>query len=127
MTKLEGLKAAYAAATPVEMIKADLWQQDAEVSEACRGVTVYYGERDSDDCISHAQILIEQDFDNLFDDSPDLFKFIVLAHNLMPQLLEAVELLKEVGDVRDMAELMNLWDHKIEPLLEELKWASKEP
>ena len=37
------------------------------------------------------------------------------------QLLEAVEVLKEVGDVRDMAELMNLWDHKIEPLLEELK------
>ena len=36
------------------------------------------------------------------------------------QLLEAVELLKEVGDVRDMGELMNLWDHKIEPVLEKL-------
>ena len=53
--------------------------------------------------------------------SEALMDFADLAASLMPQLLEAVELLKEVGDVRDMAELMNLWDHKIEPVLEELK------
>ena len=47
--------------------------------------------------------------------------FMCMAHAMTPTLVEAVELLKEVGDVRDMAELMNLWDHKIEPVLEELK------
>ena len=50
-----------------------------------------------------------------------VFAFMCQAEALMPQLLEAVELLKGVGDVRDMAELMNLWDHKIEPVLEKLK------
>ena len=50
-----------------------------------------------------------------------VFAFMCQAEALMPQLLEAVELLKEVGDVRDMAELMNLWDHKIELVLESLK------
>ena len=48
-------------------------------------------------------------------------RFYDAAHNLMPTLLEAVELLEEVGNASDMAELTNLWEYKIEPLLEKLK------
>ena len=91
MTKIEELKAAYAAATPGEPIKAYVWEGDD-----ASGVTVFYGTPNRDGDLSYEQVLLEQDFDNVYDNSPALFEFIALAHNLMPQLLEAVELLKEL-------------------------------
>ena len=101
MTKLNELKVAYEAATPGEWTAPGFNSQGGKV--ACL--------LDNPDGLR----LVSGNFKR-----PDA-TFIALAHNLMPQLLEAVELLKEVGDVRDMGELMNLWDHKIEPVLEKLK------
>ena len=101
MTKLNELKVAYEAATPGEWTAPGFNSQGGKV--ACL--------LDNPDGLR----LVSGNFKR-----PDA-TFIALAHNLIPQLLEAVELLKEVGDVRDMGELMNLWDHKIEPVLEKLK------
>ena len=101
MTKIEKLKAAYEAVPP------DDWERLATAGE----LHVCTISENGCDVASVCDV-----FKN-----DDVGEFITLAHNLMPQLLEAVELLKGVGDVRDMAELMNLWDHKIEPVLEKLK------
>ena len=98
MTKIEELKAAYAAATPGEPIKAYVWEGDD-----ASGVTVFYGTPNRDGDLSYEQVLLEQDFDNVYDNSPALFEFITLAHNLMPQLLEAVEVLKAVVPLMDIA------------------------
>ena len=37
------------------------------------------------------------------------------THN---EMIHAVELLEDVGETKDMAELMNLWEYEAEPLLE---------
>ena len=95
MTKIEELKAAYAAATPGEPIKAYVWEGDD-----ASGVTVFYGTPNRDGDLSYEQVLLEQDFDNVYDNSPALFEFIALAHNLMPTLLEAIDLLETVGSAR---------------------------
>ena len=100
MTKIEELKAAYGAATPGEwepLMTCGELHVCTPVNEGCDVGTV---------CVPYER---------------SCANFIAISHNLMPQLLEAVELLKEVGDVLDMAGLMNLWDHKIEPVLESLK------
>ena len=105
MTKIEELKAAYEAATPGE------W--DYVVATGAPEPNSMVVDGDGEYLLRHRRgVTLRAKYD---------VAFIALAHNLMPQLLEAVEVLKEVGDVRDMAELMNLWDHKIEPVLEKLK------
>ena len=115
MTKLEELKAAYAAATPDEWaVKQEREYKACNSRVLCdKGYTVAEG-YSSDSATTKT-------YNELWTEAESNANFIALAHNLMPQLLEAVELLKGVGDVRDMAELMNLWDHKIEPVLEKLK------
>ena len=101
MTKIEELKATLAAATPGEWVR-----RGSQIH--CRRALL-------------AKCQFGPDNELLDPEAANDAEFIALAHNLMPQLLEAVELLDGVGDVRDMAELMNLWDHKIEPVLENLK------
>ena len=86
MTKLEELKAAYEAATKGEALKAIHWEEGA-------GATLCYGDFDRDGDLPYEQCLIEQDNDNVFEPANNLFTFIALSHNLMPILLEAVELL----------------------------------
>lgn len=100
MTKLEELKAALEAATPGEwepLMTCGELHVCTPVNEGCDVGTI---------CVPYER--------------PDA-TFIALSHNLMPTLLEAVGLLDEVGNAKDMAELMNLWEYKIEPLLEKLK------
>ena len=119
MTKLEELKAAYAAATPGEWLSRE---GDTLNPERIYGVVKVLSpdQHGCDPSDGERTEVIVEVYPTAHDEGKADAEFIALAHNLMPQLLEAVELLKEVGDVRDMAELMNLWDHKIEPVLEKL-------
>ena len=115
MTKLEELKAALAASTPGEWaVKQEREYKACNSRVLCdKGYTVAQG-YSSDSATTKT-------YNELWAEAEGNTNFIALAHNLMPQLLEAVELLEEVGGVRDMAGLLNLWDHRIEPVLEELK------
>ena len=114
MTKLEELKTAFEAVIADGDLKVDHWDDNA-------GATLYFGTPDRDGDLPYDQMLLEQDNDNVFIPANDLMNFIALSHNLMPTLLEAVALLEAVGDAKDMAELTNLWEYKIEPVLEKLK------
>lgn len=100
VTKLEELKAAYAKVP----------KQDWAYDSSCAAV-VYVDKY----CVRCAADL------GRHDSTAQFGEFIALSHNLMPTLLEAVELLEAVGDTCDDAELHNLWEYKIEPLLERLK------
>ena len=80
MNKIEELKAAYAASTQGEWINND--------DRAPNLATVGTGER--------GWLGLAQMFGDTDDEANANAKFITLAHNLMPQLLEAVELLKEL-------------------------------
>ena len=96
MTKLEELKAAYEAATPGE------WK-------ACRSHEEFIGpmfEIDEEDRVYyesrpfthiHTETETVAAAHDLFEFERTDATFIALAHNLMPQLLEAVDLLKEVN------------------------------
>ena len=96
MTKLEELKAAYKAATPGE------WRRN--------GVLLYEGVRIGDEGFDPAikkfqtlGVLGDHDqfgYDNQLS-SADNANFIALSHNLMPQLLEAVEQRQKLIDVID--------------------------
>ena len=77
MTKLEELKAAYEAATPGEW-----WEDDDGFVAAGHG--------DSYRTVADARCDVAP-----FSDANT--EFIALAHNLMPTLLEAVELLEDVA------------------------------
>ena len=119
MTKLEELKAAYAAATPGEPIQVDVWKGDDH-----NGATVFYGVPDDDGDLPYEQVLLEQDFDNLYDNSPSLIEFFALAHNLMPTLLEAVLELNRFIEYLDMASGDGAYEGEIQraiELLEKLK------
>ena len=87
MTKLEELKAAYEAVITDGDLKVDHWDNDA-------GATLYFGVPDRDGDLPYDQMLLEQDNDNVFTPANDLMNFIALAHNLMPTLLESVDLLR---------------------------------
>ena len=87
MKKLEELKAAYEAVVADGDLKVDHWDNDA-------GATLYFGVPDRDGDLPYDQMLLEQDNDNVFIPANDLMNFIALAHNLMPALLEAVDLLE---------------------------------
>lgn len=95
MTKLTELKAAYEGVTPGEELKIDVWGDNVE-TQWVRGASVYYGIANLDGYIPFEQLLIDQDFDDLFDKRPDLLKFLVIAHNMMPDLLKALEHLEGI-------------------------------
>lgn len=98
-TKLEELKAAYEAASSGEWILFD-----SEVSEGAKGVMVS-GDFGVDVCaMSNTEHVGYENND----------KFIALAHNLMPQLLEAVEVLRELREVGGN-------EHRVDEFLEKLK------
>ena len=79
-TKLEELKAAYEAATPGE------WWEDDDGFVAA-------GQGDSYRTVADARCDVAP-----FSDANT--EFIALAHNLMPTLLEAIDLLETVGSAR---------------------------
>ena len=83
MTKLKELKVAYEAATPGEW-----WEDDDGFVAAGHG--------DSYRTVADARCDVAP-----FSDANT--EFIALAHNLMPQLLEAVEVLKAVVPLMDIA------------------------
>lgn len=100
MTKLEQLKAVYEAATPGE------WARNL-LDEGL----IYGADEDGDylicDVVGDPEHAVsEQDTKNA--------EFIALAHNLMPALLEAMQLLQEVTDYAVFA------TYKDDPLPEEV-------
>ena len=104
MTKLEELKAAYAAATPGEWTAPGFNSQGGKV--ACL--------LDNPDGLR----LVSGNFERA--DA----KFIALAHNLMPTLLEAVELLETVSSARacqDHEFDVDAWFKQVRSLLGDLK------
>ena len=83
MTKLEELKAAFEAATPGEwepLMTCGELHVCTPVNEGCDVGTV---------CVPYERSDAE---------------FIALAHNLMPQLLEAVEVMLALGDAYDVGQ-----------------------
>ena len=90
MTKLEELKAAYAAATPDEWaVKQEREYKACNSRVLCdKGYIVAEG-YSSDSATTKT-------YNELWAEAEGNANFIALAHNLMPQLLEAVELLKEL-------------------------------
>ena len=108
MTKLEELKAALAAATPGEWINND--------DRAPNLATVGTGER--------GWLGLAQMFGDTDDEANANAKFITLAHNLMPQLLEAVVELGRFVEYLGVAGCDGAYDREIERavnLLEKLK------
>ena len=112
MTKLEQLKAAYEAATPGE------WEtnQDADITSGVKFVATAL--------FPDSEVVTQIEYNNA--------AYIVLAHNLMPQLLEAVAKLEWIAefcaehpewfggdDPSDGAE--NEWLHDTQQFLEKLK------
>lgn len=104
MTKLEELKAAYAASTQGEWVAPGFNSQGGEV--ACL-LANHDGLR-----------LVSGNFKR-----PDA-KFIALAHNLMPTLLEAIDLLETVSSARacqDHEFDVDAWFKQVRSLLGNLK------
>ena len=92
MTKLEELKAALAAATPGEWaVKQEREYKACNSRVLCdKGYTVAQG-YSSDSATTKT-------YNELWAEAEGNTNFIALAHNLMPQLLEAVEVLKVIRD-----------------------------
>ena len=104
MTKLEELKAAYGAATPGE------WEtnQDVDITSGVKFVaTALYPD---------SEVATQIEYNNA--------DFIALAHNLMPQLLEAIDLLETVSSARacqDHEFDVDAWFKQVRRLLGNLK------
>ena len=104
MTKLEELKVAYEAATPGEW-----WEDDDGFVAAGHG--------DSYRTVADARCDVAP-----FSDANT--EFIALSHNLMPTLLEAVELLETVSSARacqDHEFDTDAWFKRVRSLLGDLK------
>ena len=97
MTKLEKLKAALAAATPGQWaVKQEREYKACNSRVLCdKGYTVAQG-YSSDSATTKT-------YNELWAEAEGNTNFIALAHNLMPQLLEAVEVLKAVVPLMDIA------------------------
>lgn len=117
MTKLEELKTAFEAVIADGDLKVDHWDDNA-------GATLYFGTPDRDGDLPYDQMLLEQDNDNVFAPADELMDFIALAHNLMPTLLEAVELLETVSSARacqDHEFDTDAWFRQVRRILKDLK------
>ena len=118
MTKLEELKAALAASTPDEWaVKQEREYKACNSRVLCdKGYTVAQG-YSSD--TSHGKTYRE-----LWAEAEGNANFIVLAHNLMPQLLEAIDLLETVSSARacqDHEFDVDAWFKQVRSLLGDLK------
>ena len=97
MTKLEQLKAALEAATPGEWHRKS-WHEGAVLDRGGRMVAAAY--------------------------TPDDARAIALSHNLMPTLLEAIDLLETVSSARacqDHEFDVDAWFNQVRSLLGDLK------
>ena len=110
MTKLEELKAVFEAIVADGELKVDHWDDNA-------GATLYFGTPDRDGDLPYDQMLLEQDNDNVFAPADELMDFIALAHNMMPDLLEAVDLLRKIAATPSSERIQN----EAFELLEKLK------
>ena len=109
MTKLEELKAAYGSATTGEWVTG-------------KGDTAYYPLQIR--CVSSDWDSLIAAFHSWDAQKESNAKFIALAHNLMPTLLEAVELLETVGSARacqDHEFDVDAWFKQVRSLLGNLK------
>ena len=109
MTKLEQLKVAYEAATPGE------WRPLLEGSEVPQEYVALIG--DCGACGVSTELPLG---DQCNSDSA----FIALAHNMMPTLLEAIDLLETVSSARacqDHEFDVDAWFVQVRALLEKLK------
>ena len=118
MTKLEELKAALEAATPGEWaVKQEREYRACNSRVLCdKGYTVAEG-YSSDSATTKT-------YNELWTEAEGNTTFIALAHNLMPTLLEAVELLETVSSARacqDHEFDVDAWFKQVRSLLEKLK------
>lgn len=109
MRKLEELKSAYGAATPGE------WE------ESVAGYGLIYGE-DEDGAYLVCDVVRDPDHAVNEQDSHNAH-FITLAHNLMPQLLQAMELVQEISNLSDTTTCVcaKAWAEEAREIMGELK------
>ena len=109
MTKLEELKAAYEATTHGKWVTG-------------KGDTAYYPLQIR--CVSSDWDSLIAAFHSWDAQKESNAKFIALAHNLMPALLEAIDLLETVSSARacqDHEFDVDAWFQQVRSLLEKLK------
>lgn len=110
MTQLEELKAAYGAATPGEWVTGK------------NGGTAYYPLQIR--CVSNDWDSLITAFHSWDAQKESNATFIALSHNLMPQLLEAVDLLETVSSARSRQDHefdTDDWFRQVRRILKDLK------